>query len=377
MKQYAPGFTVTIAGRPLPPALRASVTAIRYQDGLEGANRLEVSISDERLRWLDDPLLAVDAPVELSLGYASGPLEIVFTGEITGVEAAFPSSGAPALTVVAHDFMQRLTIGAKDRAFAVSLPCVGKFPLPDPVIAAAVSATDLLVPVIDPVGAALSFLALTATYAISPADAARSIRIQRGQSDFEFLSGIARDNGWDLFIDHSAAPRGHVLRFQFTGADSAPEATLRWGESIVDFTPRVSTVGQVATVSARIWVSALNAEFVVVLGWDYDRAAFDLRVYPAIAYPDAERTGTLTVDADGPATAPRRILGELIPRLNNRLTGSGTAIGDTRIKAGRLISLDGLGARFGGLYRVTQATHTVDSSGYRTAFEVRKEVWFR
>ncbi|MEO3872724.1 hypothetical protein ABGB18_28250 [Nonomuraea sp. B12E4] len=376
MKRYAPGFVVAVGGRPLPPALRASVTAIRYQDGLEGANRLEVSIADERLRWLDDPLLAVDAPVELSLGYAGDPLEIVFTGEITGVDAAFPSSGAPSLTVVAHDFMQRMTIGAKDRAFAISLPCIGKFPLPDPVIAAAVSATDLLVPVIDPVGAALSFLTLLATYAINPADAAGSIRIQQGQSDFDFLSAIARENGWDMFIDHSAAPRGHVLRLQFTGLDAAPTATLRWGESIVDFSPRITTVGQVATVSTRIWVSATNTEWVVALGWDYDRSGFDLQVYPGLGYPEAARTGTLTVDADGPATAPRKILGELIPRLNNRLTGSGTAIGDTRIKAGRLISLDGLGARFGGLYRVTQATHTVDASGYRTAFEVRKEVWF-
>ena len=36
----------------------------------------------------------------------------------------------------------------------------------------------------------------------------------------------------------------------------------------------------------------------------------------------------------------------------------------------------GLGSQFGGLYRVTSATHIFDSSGYRTNFKVRKEVWF-
>jgi hypothetical protein len=41
-----------------------------------------------------------------------------------------------------------------------------------------------------------------------------------------------------------------------------------------------------------------------------------------------------------------------------------------------VINFDGLGQQFGGLYRVTQATHTFDSSGYRTQFEARKEVWF-
>ena len=76
------------------------------------------------------------------------------------------------------------------------------------------------------------------------------------------------------------------------------------------------------------------------------------------------------------AVAARNILSELLPRLNNRLTGSGACIGDPRIKASRVIRLDGLGDQFSGLYRITSATHTFDTSGYRTNFQVRKEVWF-
>ena len=66
----------------------------------------------------------------------------------------------------------------------------------------------------------------------------------------------------------------------------------------------------------------------------------------------------------------------MLPRLNNRLTGSGSTIGDPRIKASRVINLDGLGDQFSGLYRITSATHTFDSGGYRTSFQARKEVWF-
>ena len=84
----------------------------------------------------------------------------------------------------------------------------------------------------------------------------------------------------------------------------------------------------------------------------------------------------LHVEAVGPVTVPRKLLGELLPRLNNRLTGTGSTVGDPAIKAGRVIDLQGLGGQFGGLYRVTSATHTIDGSGYRTSFEVRKEVWF-
>jgi hypothetical protein len=69
------------------------------------------------------------------------------------------------------------------------------------------------------------------------------------------------------------------------------------------------------------------------------------------------------------------LLSELLPRLNNRLTASASIIGNPRIKAGKVINIDGIPGQFGGKYRVTSATHTIDTS-YRTQFDMRKEVWF-
>lgn len=377
---YAPNFTVRLDGEPLPTAMRAAIMSVRHQDGMEGADRVELTLANDRLQWLDHPLLQVDTKFELELGYAPGPLTLVFTGEITGIETSFPSSGVPTVRVIAHDFLQRLTIGSKDRAFALSIPCIGKFPLPDPYVAMLVSATNLLVPVVDPSGAAVSFLALALTYAIDPLEAKKSIRIQQS-SDFDFLSALARENGWDMFIDHSESPRGYALHFQFAIREYSAALRLRWGASLVEFSPRISTVGQVAAVATRIFISSIKLEIVIVLGWDFDRAAFDLQIYPGLGDLEAllgsdKSRGTLRIDAIGPATAPKRILGELLPRLNNRLTGSGTTIGNPEIRAGMVIGIDGVGDQFGGLYRVTQATHTIDSGGYRTAFEARKEVWF-
>src|SRR4051794_8371462 len=340
---YAPNFTVRVGGEPLPTAMRAAITGVRHQDGMQGADRVEITLANDRLQWLDHPLLAPDTPFELEIGYAPGPLERVFVGEITGVDATFPSSGMPTVKVVAHDFLQRLTAGSKDRAFALSIPCIGKFPLPDPYVAMLVTGTNLLIPAVDPAGAALSFLTLLLAYAIDPLEAKRSIRIQEG-SDFDFLSGLARENGWEMYIDHSVAPQGYVLRFQFLIQEYSASTRLRWGGSLIDFTPRISTVGQVAAVATRIFISAIKMELVVVLGWDYDRAAFDLQIYPGLGDLDAllgaqKARGTLRVDAIGPATAPKKILGELLPRLNNRLTGSGTTIGTPHIRAGRVVAL--------------------------------------
>jgi uncharacterized protein len=378
---YAPDFMIEINGEPIPGAMRASVMRVSYQDGLEGADRVEVILANDGLQWLDHELLEMDRSLRLSMGYAPDPLEEMFVGEITGVIPAFPNSGMPTITLVAHDFLQRLTIGTKDRAFALNLPCIGKFPLPDPLVAQLVSATNMLIPVVDPAGAALSFLTLLVSYALDPLEAKRGIRIQQNKSDFDFLAGLAKDNGWELYIDHTAEPRGYVLRFQFLIQDYAPSIHLKWGESLIDFTPKLSTVGQVFGVSTRIWVPSIQMEFVIVLSWDFDRAAFDLMVYPGLGNLD-EIMGTgkaqkvISVDAVGPASAPKTILSELLPRLNSRLTASGSTMGNSQIRASRVMDVDGIPGQFGGLYRVTSATHTIDGSGYRTQFDARKEVWF-
>ncbi len=377
---YAPDFMIQINGTPVPADMRGCVSRVNWEDGIEGADRVEVTLANEDLRWLDHPLLQMDNPFTLSVGYAPDPLEKVFVGEITGVDASFPNSGMPTVTIVAHDFLQRLTTGTNDRAFALNLP-IGQFPVPDPVVASLVGFTDLLIPMVDPAGAALSFLTLLMGYAIDPLDAKKSIRMQQGESDFDFLSKIAKENGWEMYIDHTLEPQGYVLRFQFLIQDYSPSVTLKWGESLMDFTPKITTVGQVAGVSTRIWVSSIQMEFVIVLSWDYDRAAFNLVVYPGLGslaelLGSGQAQQTVSIEAVGPATAPSKILSELLPRLNNRLTASGSTIGNPQIKASRVINFEGVGDQFGGLYRVTSATHTFDSGGYKTQFQARKEVWF-
>ncbi|MGH8531180.1 MAG: phage late control D family protein [Gammaproteobacteria bacterium] len=380
--RYAPEFSLRIHGEPLPGVLRGSVSSITYQDGLEGADRVEVTIANPGLRWLDHPLLQADNGFKLAIGYAPDPLEEVFVGEITGVEPSFPSGGMPTLKITAQDFLHRLTKGTKDRAFRISIPSIGNFPLPDVAVASIVSGTNLLIPDPDPVGAALSVLMTIATYVVAPSVAQQNVRRQSGTSDFDFLSGIARENGWEVFIDHTAEPRGYRLKFKFIIQDYAPSLTLQWGASLMDFTPRLTTVGDIFGVTSRIWVPSIKTEFVIVVSWDYDRAAFNLSVYPSLIGDIDEVLGpeaagrTISLKPTGFPQSLREILSELLPRLNNRLTGSGSTIGDPRIKAGRVINFEGLGEQFSGLYRVTSATHSLDSGGYRTSFEARKEVWF-
>ena len=369
-----------IGGANLPPAVRGSISSVTWTTGIEGSDSVEVTFANQNLQWLDNPLLSVDQPFNLSVGYAPNPLERVFVGEITGVEPSFPSGGMPTIRVTAHDFLQRLTHGKVDRAFYISIPESVTIPLPDPVVAAIVSGSNLLIPDLDPVGGVLSTLMTLASYIAAPDEPQKWVRKQQGTSDFDFLTSIAKENGWEMYIDHTLNPQGYMLRFQFLIQDYSPSVTLEWGSSLMDFTPRLTTVGDVFGVSARIWIATLQMEFVIVVSWDYDRAALNLMIYPGLGDLSAllgdQASKTISIKPTGFGNSVREILSELLPRLNNRLTGSGTTIGNPAIKPGKVINLVGLGSQFGGLYRITSATHTFDGGGYKTSFKVRKEVWF-
>jgi hypothetical protein len=378
--QFGPQFTMQIGGANLPAGLRGSISSVTWTTGIEGSDSVEVTFANPNLQWLDNPILAVDQPFNLSVGYAPDPLEKVFVGEITGVEPSFPSGGMPTIRVTAHDFLQRLTHGKVDRAFYIQIPESVTIPLPDPAVAAIVSGSNLLIPDLDPVGGVLSTLMTLASYIAAPDEPQKWVRKQQSTSDFDFLTAIAKENGWEMYIDHTADPKGYMLRFQFIVQDYSPSVTLEWGSSLMDFTPRLTTVGDVFGISARVWVASLQLEFVIVVSWDYDRAAFNLMIYPGLGDLNTllgeKASKTISIKPTGFGNSLREILSDLLPRLNNRLTGTGSTIGNPAIKPGKVINLIGLGGQFGGLYRITSATHTFDGSGYKTSFKVRKEVWF-
>lgn len=378
--QYAPQYQLEIGGKPLPPALRGSIVSLSYQNGIEGADSVDITVANQNLQWLGNPLLAVDQGVKLSFGYAPDPLTEIFVGEITAVEPSFPNSGMPTIKVTAHDFLQRLTHGKVDRSFALRIPKFGIFPVPDVAVASIVSGANLLIPYPDPIGGALSILMTLATMAVVPDESQRPVRRQDRESDFEFLSAIAKENGWEMYIDHTQDPKGYILRFQFLIQDYSPALTLKWGQSLMDFNPRLTTVGDIFGVAARIWIASIQTEFVIIVSWNYDRAAFDLSIYPGFGDLEVllgdKTQKTLTIKPSGFPGALRDILSQLLPRLNNRQTASGSCIGDPGIMAGKVVNFDGLDDKFGGNYRITSATHSFDGGGYRTSFKARKEVWF-
>ncbi len=351
---YVPDYDVVLGGQRLSAELRSSITAVRFEEALEGASRVELQFANVGLRLLDRPGLDLDAPLELSLGYRPQGLEPVFTGSITGMDPTFPAGGMPALTLNAQDATSRLNRGRKDRAFPHYLT--------DGAIAALVAAENGLVPRSDLVAAAVGGLG---AFAEQP-------RYQYKQSDHELLRQIAAEYGYEIWVD------GPFLNIRFLTRElPPPEIELRWGQSLLDFTPRLTSIGQVAAVRAQIWVEALKTQIGVEVAWDGERLA--VQVLPALFGEQEDAIeATLTIPdlpVDSAPDAIKWVVGELRRRVNGRLTASGSAVGDPRFRAGRVIAVSGLGDRFSGRnYRLTSVAHTLDQGGYRTRFQVRKEV---
>lgn len=387
--RFAPDFRLVINGTDVPSALRSSITSVRYEDGTQAADRVEIGIANVDLRWLQthirglgfqafptgisigplhadaapDGLFDVDNSVELMLGYADTQLESMFKGDITGVQATFPSGGMPSMTLVAHDRLHRLTDGKYARGFG---------PLPDTIIAAILSAENLLIPVIDPTISAASSAIAAVNYIFS-----LSGRKQRGQSDLELLKEIAADYDADFWVD------GDVLYLaRFFPKEYSARLTLAWGDNLLDFSPKISTVGNIAGAAMKFTLRELKITFVVSVFWDFDHERLGVSVVPGEAAAFAKKiVGPAYTIIDQPISSPGDLVNsalviarELRTKLNNRLTGSGSAVGDPRIRAGAVVRLDGLGPDFSGNYRVVSATHTIDAGGYRTNFEVRKEI---
>lgn len=391
--RYVPEFQIRINDEEMPAAVRSMVTSVSYEDGRNAADRVEIGLANQDLRWLQKhirglgfrpyptsvkigPVRAgsivpegafdIDNKISLAMGYASAPLEDMFVGEITGIDVSFPNGGMPSMTMVAHDYMHRLSQGTYGGGFGF---------LPDYLVAVLLSARNRLVPLIDrPVEAASA--ALNVIDVIFKGTGAKQAAPGGGESDLQFITRLAAKYDADFWVD------GDVLYVSRFIKEYTPSLTLTWGESLFDFSPKVSTIGQVAGVSMKFTLREIPLNFLVTVFWDFDHERLGTSIVPgeAAAGASAVSSPSLTI-VDKPISSPGDIAGsalvilhKLRDKLNKRLTGSGSAIGDPRIRAGAMIRFEGLGPDFSGNYRVVSATHTIDTSGYRTNFQVAKEI---
>ena len=180
------------------------------------------------------------------------------------------------------------------------------------------------------------------------------------------LKERARANFFDVYVHWDKL----YFRFPRPQTDAY---VLEWGKNLSSYSPRISSAGLAGLQVIRSYNEEL-AQTIVVFAMAADFNPNDIQ----------EKLGSAGLDLlhslGGVSSATRRskssddalaeaksIMQEI---LEGMYEGSGNCIGIPTLRAGQYISIQGVGKRFSGTYRIRKVTHTIDDSGYRTSFEV-------
>ncbi len=345
-RELVPACRVKVAGQPLPPRAAADLLAVSVEDDVDapGVFALRLLTWDQarqKVSWADDRLFAVGADVVVEMGY-SDRLKPLIAGEITGLEPEFGARELPVVTVRGHDLRHRLLRGAKTRSFAKAS---------DADIASRIAREHSL------------------RLQASPTPVKHEYVLQRNQTDWAFLAERARRIGYEVAVE------GKVLCFRPRRNGAGPSLHLGRAD-LLEFWPRLTTLGQVSEVTVRGWDpktvkpvvgQAGTRDLGKLMGGRASGGATAERAFGKAAVPRIDLPAQDRAEAAGEA---RGLLRELALQY---VTGEGLVTGRSELKAGIVVGIQGLGQRFSGPYYVVSTRHTYDPRrGYRTAFTVRR-----
>ena len=342
-----PNFDFIINSSPLSVEAETHVTSITVDDDtdLPGMFTLELASSEhqeEENRWIDDQkLFAIGNAVEVKLGYGDD-LKTLIIAEITGLEPEFNFNRLPRLIVRGYDRRHRLQRGRKTRTF------VGK---KDSDIAAQIAQEARL------------------NDQVEDSLVEHDYMLQANQTDLEFLRWRARQIQYEVVVEDK------TLFFRPVKNAESEILTLTFEDDLLEFYPRLSSMGQVSEVAVRSWDPktkqaiigrASTGNEVSKMGGQSSGATLAENVFGATTLTICDRPMMNQAEADRLAKARfnQYVLG--------LITGEGVCRGRTDLRAGKIIQIDGIGKRFSGQYYVTAASHRYDPSGYYTHFTVRR-----
>jgi uncharacterized protein len=343
----APDIAVTINGSPLLNKAAADLISTAVLEDVDAPGMFTFTLAgsdvlEMKPKWVDEDLFREGGEVEIAIGYRDQTVKL-FAGEITGLEPDFEEGKPPTLTVRGYDRCHRLTRARKTRSFT---SCK------DSDIASQVASDAGLRPSVEDTGVVLPYV------------------LQQGQTDLEFLSLRASRIGYEVLV------QDRDLLFRPRPIDGAPALTLHREIELLSFHPRLSTLGQVSELDVHGWdpaqkkvitahaaagdepkLMAGSASGPATTGKAFDRAA-------------GARVATPVQSQDEADQLARRGFAEMALHF---IHAWGVCIGEPKLRAGIVVSVEGLGQRFSGPYYVTGVEHVFGrKTGYRTYFAARR-----
>jgi uncharacterized protein involved in type VI secretion and phage assembly len=338
----AAGCKVTLGGSPIDATLGSRIMEVRVETtvGLPDVCTLRLAEDPDtsgNLKVIDDTRFKLAAPITVKFAKAIGgqPGE-VFDGEITTIEAELGSSlaGDPVLelTVTAHDRSHRMHRTTTTRTFRQT------------------TVTDVARKMAGEHGLKVGQLANL------PGGAAEE-RHQVGETDWEYLTRLVHNAGGEL--DVAAGALSIIDPSKAKGA----AAELVYGESLQRFRPRVSALGQAATVNVRGWDVKKKSAIAKSGTPKASTTTQDSSVNGAVS---GSKVLLATTHVSTDAEADARAKAAALQLGHERVQASATASGDPLLLAGEYVTISGVGTRFGGTHRIVSAVHSYGTRGYVT-----------
>lgn len=382
---YVPRFQVKIAGANLPRDVLYDVRSLRYEDSIDAIDsfQMEVNNWDEvnrEFRYIGsetsseleegDPKYTqrtlfepCGKEVELLLGYGDHMVTML-KGHFTTMKPTF-SDGPATLTVTGLNVLHQLRrkqytttwTDKKDSEIAQDLANrtdngKKRFPLPI-VIDQNAMQNEKPVPMVT----------------------------QRNQYDIDFLFQRARTCGYVLFIQEADqnANRQRQLYFGPSRAGMISglrdvEFRLTWGRSMMEFNPKITTANQVRSVTVRGWNRQRKEVITRTVDLDDQRLSVNQDLHRILNACDPHEEIVVDEPIFTNCQARERAIAILRDQTKQIVTADGVrVVGLPDLRAGQVVTIDGVGARLSGEYFITRTTHTFDDNGYLTTFDCRRE----
>jgi phage protein D len=352
---YAPAFKISVAGQNLVRNLELEITSVSVDKALERADHFTFvvnnafDISKREFLKVDNKTMPeffeVGTPIEISMGYGDHrTLDIMLQGIVTEVRTSFPSSGLPQLTISGYDHSYPLTRGTDSKPYDNQT---------DSSIVREIASEFHLDPKVDD------------TAVVQP-------RTERSQENAkQFVMRLARRNGFEFFVTPDKE-----LYFRKPANNERAVIELEWGRGLLTFSPEINLAEQVTQVEVFGW-DVQNKRQIVGRARSGDEPGRDSGRRGGAEYLEkicSRSQGKLRVrepifsqqEADARARAIFK------DRAERFITGHGESIGIPELKPNANVKFGGLGRLFNKAFYIEQATHSVDSSGYRTSFQVKE-----
>ena len=359
---YVPRFELFIGDRPERGALLFDVMQVTYKDNIESIDTFELTINNwdvekRQFKHHDSTQLNPDQRVRLHMGYLddTGGLRTMLQGIITEMTPTFPAAGQPTLKVSGQNILNSFCKEKHSESYEGNDATASKV------------ATKIC-----------QRLGVDFKNDTPHDEIAHEHLIQDNQFDILFLMKLARLEGYEIVIEEpkKKGDSKTVLRFVESGDPVRAVYELRYGATLTEFQPTLSTAKQVSSVKIQGWDEAKGERIQVEVGQQALAGAQGLtkKLMPGTKNPVEDRKHVITNQPVRNVQTAHSVAAARLISINQELVkGTGSVVGLPELRAGSQVYLWGLGKRFSGRYFVTSTTHTIGMSGYTTQFECRLE----